>query len=697
MMVFCSLWKLSAQTDGISYQAVIIGPSIHEIPGQDVAGDILARSEVPMRFTITDDSGVIDYQEVHLANTDAYGMVNLIIGHGTAQVGIYTEIVWDGEPKQLTVEVDLGDGFIDLGSQELMFTPHAYHRDILATGDLTVEGEVDLNGNLEVDGHTLLNNTLTVANGSATSLTGSLSVDGTTTLNDSLTVSNAAATELTGTLNVIGITNLNDNLTVSSESATELTGTLDVAGATQMDSTLTVNNLATIDDVSTQFITVQSDQPGHVAIFENLNGANGDGLLIKLGRTHGAWDGSAYLFAQNPVTTLLDAPTSTVRGWLDGGNFQAIDMIGLVPAEMIGEAMISITNELLEQMNNGLGLPIEFPALTIPRTNLFPRTTIFPGVGLGPLGSIPRITIPEITIPETNINPAFTILPRIPRIPLGNGFDFSIPNLSTTSVTNSLTEENEYVTFQDMDGRVTGSIRAQSVQNFRDNTILDNVYLLNVVSGFIGIDLLDGFTSGVVEISNLIDLHNHIGVEYSSGHGDYAEWLERVDSNEYLTAGDIVAVKGGKITRDLNGVEQIMVVSHKPIILGNAPEEGEEYLGNNVAFMGQVPVKVMGPVRSGDYIVANADIKGYGKAIHPKNMTSKDHTLAVGRSWEEKPIDGPKTVNTVVGVHNGDWAKIMMKLERKQRFYESKFDAIEARVNQLKKKTDNLSVLNEEK
>ena len=151
MLAFFCFGFISAQTDGISYQAVIIGPSIHEIPGRDVPGDILARSEVPMRFTITDDAGVMDYQEVHLASTDAYGMVHLIIGHGTPQVGTYTEIVWDGDPKQLKVEVDLGDGYVDLGEQELMFTPHAYHRDILATGDLTVEGEVDLNGNLEVD------------------------------------------------------------------------------------------------------------------------------------------------------------------------------------------------------------------------------------------------------------------------------------------------------------------------------------------------------------------------------------------------------------------------------------------------------------------------------------------------------------------------------------------------------------------
>ena len=156
--------------------------------------------------------------------------------------------------------------------------------------------------------HTLLNSTLTVANGSATSLSGSLTVDGTTTMNNALTVANGSAMELSGTLNVVGTTDLNDNLTVANESATLLTGSLNVAGATQMDSTLTVNNLATIDDIATQMLTVQSDQPGHVATFENLNGADGDGLLIKLGRTHGAWDGSAYLYAENPVTTLLDGP-----------------------------------------------------------------------------------------------------------------------------------------------------------------------------------------------------------------------------------------------------------------------------------------------------------------------------------------------------------------------------------------------------
>ena len=268
----------------------------------------------------------------------------------------------------------------------------------------------------------------------------------------------------------------------------------------------------------------------------------------------------------------------------------------------------------------------------------------------------------------------------------------TIPNFTFSTPNNSLSKENQYITFEDKDGRRTGTIRAQSTQDFRDNTVLDNVYLLNVMSSFVGIDLLDGIVAGTVEISNLVDSFNKIGVEYSSGHGDYAEWLERIDVSEYLTAGDIVAIKGGKITRDLTDVEQIMVVSHKPIILGNAPDLEQEYKGNNIAFMGQVPVKVMGAVQTGDYIVANSEIKGYGVAIHPEAMTAADFTLAVGRSWGNNPAAGPKMINTVVGVHNGDWAKIIKKIEAKQKSYEHKFKKLETAVNNLDKKATSLLI-----
>ena len=50
-------------------------------------------------------------------------------------------------------------------------------------------------------------------------------------------------------------------------------------------------------------------------------------------------------------------------------------------------------------------------------------------------------------------------------------------------------------------------------------------------------------------------------------------------------------------------------------VLGNVPEEGIKHNGNKVAFMGQIPVKVMGSVNTGDFIVAHGSIPGYGRAV----------------------------------------------------------------------------------
>jgi hypothetical protein len=419
--------------------------------------------------------------------------------------------------------------------------------------------------------------------------------------------------------------------------------------------------------------------------------------LIKLGRTHGAWNGGSYLNIENPALVVLDGPLNTVKGWLDGGSFSPADLLNLVPATYLAGGLAQLTNTIIGSINTGLGLPKGLDAIVIPKVSLLPATTIFGGLSMpDPIPNIPSITIPKIEIGPLQVLPAIpNLIPRIPTIPTDGLPQLTIPNFTFSEVSNSLSKENEYITFQDKDGRQTGTIRAQSTKDFRDNTVLDNVYVLNVVASFVGVDLLQGITSGIVNISNLVDSFNKIGVEYSSGHGDYAEWLERFNQEEYITAGDIVAVKGGKITRDLTDVEQIMVVSHKPIILGNTPEEGKAYMGNNVAFMGQVPVKVMGAVKSGDFIVASKEVKGYGVAIHPEDMKAEDHTLAVGRSWENKPNLGPKMVNTVVGIDNGDWVKIITKIEKKQKEYEDKFNSMEARVNGLNKKANDLMLINQ--
>ena len=130
-----------------------------------------------------------------------------------------------------------------------------------------------------------------------------------------------------------------------------------------------------------------------------------------------------------------------------------------------------------------------------------------------------------------------------------------------------------------------------------------------------------------------------------------------------------------------------MVVSYKPIILGNIPDENKTHLGNNIAFMGQVPVKVIGPVSSGDYIVAHGEISGYGKAINPKEMKTENFKFAVGRSWDTNLNDGPKLINTVVGIHNDDWVKVIQKIESRQEKFEDRLNEFENKVDQLIEKS----------
>ncbi len=106
--------------------------------------------------------------------------------------------------------------------------------------------------------------------------------------------------------------------------------------------------------------------------------------------------------------------------------------------------------------------------------------------------------------------------------------------------------------------------------------------------------------------------------------------------------------------------------------------------------MGQIPVKVMGPINSGDYIVAKSDVPGYGIGVSPDKMTVEDFQMTVGRSWNQDLRSGPKMVNTLIGVHNVDYIKILQR-------YESRMMNTEARLMDLEAKVDVISDLIKEK
>jgi hypothetical protein len=109
---------------GLSYQAVILDPNKIEVPGQDISGQPLVNGEVWMKFSIYNGSA-LQFEEVQKTQTDAYGLVNLLIGSVSATS--FNSLVWDSSQKSLYVYVsfDQGGSYTKISDQKLNYNPYA--------------------------------------------------------------------------------------------------------------------------------------------------------------------------------------------------------------------------------------------------------------------------------------------------------------------------------------------------------------------------------------------------------------------------------------------------------------------------------------------------------------------------------------------------------------------------------------------
>ena len=155
---------------------------------------------------------------------------------------------------------------------------------------------------------------------------------------------------------------------------------------------------------------------------------------------------------------------------------------------------------------------------------------------------------------------------------------------------------------------------------------------------------------GNSDMVGAIDGNGSGGVTYKTTGGDVAEYLPRLHQDESLEAGDVVGLFAGQVTRATRGAHQFMVVTDRAALAGNMPDDGDSALYETVAFLGQVPVKVRGPVRAGDYILASGLGDGVAAAVSPAKTRLSDLDRIVGQAWESSDVPGVKRVNTVVGL-----------------------------------------------
>ena len=161
-------------------------------------------------------------------------------------------------------------------------------------------------------------------------------------------------------------------------------------------------------------------------------------------------------------------------------------------------------------------------------------------------------------------------------------------------------------------------------------------------------------------------IRSKVGVSFSSGSGDYAEWLLRKPGERDLIYGEIVGVNGGVVSRTTDLASRNMVVSQYPAFLGKTPAEGTEDNYEKIAFMGQVPVRVIGKVKSGDYILPSGKNDGLGIAVHPDELAIADYEKIVGVAWETVDNGAPiNLVNVAVGLKSNQLAGKVDEIEQK--------------------------------
>jgi hypothetical protein len=115
-------WDLVAQMpQGFSYQAVI----------RNENGDILVNQNVTMRFSIwhlDSPESFTAYQETITLTTNEFGLIEHIVGTGTPTIGAYSAVDWNSDipfPWQMRTEVNVGNGYVDLGSRFFQTVPYA--------------------------------------------------------------------------------------------------------------------------------------------------------------------------------------------------------------------------------------------------------------------------------------------------------------------------------------------------------------------------------------------------------------------------------------------------------------------------------------------------------------------------------------------------------------------------------------------
>ena len=610
---------------------------------------------------------------------------------------------------------------------------------ITSAGNISIRNDLGIGKDLSVgrnvrlntDGGTTVNGgPLTVANASPTALTGTLNVTGATDL--ASTLNTVGATTLRNTLDVYGATNLNNTLntlgattlrsTLGVSAATNLGSTLNAVGATTLRNTLGVDGAAilgnTLGVIGAATLSNTLYVLGATNLDNTLNTVGATTLRSTLGVTG----------ATNLTSTLNTVGATTLRNTLDVyGATNLNNTLNTLGATTLRSTLgVSAATNLGSTLNAQGATTLRSTLGVTGATDLASTLNTVGATTLrGILGVTGAATLENsLTVAgATTLNNELAANGQVTINANASGGDASYAayplrvqgsdqGIAIKLNAGTPNNDNNFVTFFNSSGNAVGRIEGETaVEAISDpQYIFDNALLVaeEIKAGVnVGLSTIPVVVAGlgasagpcgaciamaavdlVLATANLVGYNvftlQNLGVTYQSGSADYAEWLERSKASEKISAGDIVAVNGGKISKYTVGAQQFMVISTKPAVLGNMPPAGQESAYEKVAFMGQIPVKVRGIVLSGDYILPSGLNDGTGIAVSPKGIKADQYKQIVGVAWSESLVEGGfARVNMAIGLNANDVSTLAVEQEKKIKALESKFSSLESRLIML--------------
>ncbi len=638
----------------------------HALTAEKITGENVAGAGNPSQSWLLFGNRESNPNEDKLGTTDSVDLV--MVTNNLERLRIYANgdiFIRRSLRIGANLTVDSSAYLNRLGGATINYGPFTVDRQspTLLSGKLTVDKETDLNSSLNVDGITDLNSKLNVNNNSPSVLTGTLRVDGITDLNSALNVNNVSPTLLTGTLRVDKDASFYEKIKILSAHQTDTSGAppsgaLQVGGGAYIAKNLYIGGIAkfggpaafggavTITDPSESVSTSTGALMipyGGVGIGKRLNvggGALFENTLGVAGIT--SLNNVTQSTATNNGALILAGGAGIGKNVNIGGNLTTTGITTLNSTLNVNAASSFIASFVNSTNANGISIQVAAP--TPANANNFVE---FRNSGGAVVGRIEGENATELV----------------------NNDDYKVEkkslDLAVTMATIDVVSGGIGVIMAGVD--LVGAASSSTACAGLGVCVTAPVPSLIVAAGINLATAIADEVSVAIGLDDAITQRNYfvstaasnVGVTYQSGSGDYAEWLPKANPSEKFKAGYIVGMKNGQITLNSAGADKLFVISTKPIVLGNTPDEGKEAGYEKVAFMGQVPVHVVGKVNAGDYILPSGFNNGFAKAVAPDKMKADDYAKIVGMAWSSSASDGASMVNVAIGLNTGDISKVV--------------------------------------